>query len=369
MARHGENIYKRRDGRYEGRYVTGKTLSGKTRFGYVYARTYAETQQRLLRKKAELLAQSDERPAGRAVRLSEWMAHWLENEVLGSVKPSSYQAYRRQISRHLLPALGQCMLSQITPALVHDFVEGLRAKGLSPATSRGVYRLLRAAMRFAQEEGILRKNPCKKIRIYMEETPAQRVLTPMEQRALRAAITEEKDLPALMSLYTGMWLGEVCALKWSDIDWERRALTVRRTVQRVECAKPTEVCKTLLTVGTPKSRSSHRVLPLPDFLVDRLRALQGSRDATVYVFSASAHAAEPRTVQRRLKRLLKKLGIDGAHFHTLRHSFATRLLELGVDVKTLSLLLGHGSAKTTLDFYAHSLIEQQQSAIARLAAC
>lgn len=367
MARRGENIYRRRDGRFEGRYVTGKTPAGKTRFGYVYARTYAQTRQLLLQRKAALLGQGVE-AAQRGGTLGEWMARWMENEVLGSVKPSSYQAYRRQIDRHLLPALGHCPLSQITPALIHDFVEGLRAKGLSASTSRGVYRLLRAAMRFAQEEGILRKNPCKKIRIYIEETPAQRVLTPAEQRALRAAITKEQDLPALLSLYTGMRLGEVCALKWSDIDWEKRTLTVRRTVQRIERAKQTEVGKTLLAVGTPKSRCSHRVLPLPDFLVDMLRALQSTRGSAEYVFSTAAHAAEPRTVQRRFKRLLKKLGIEGAHFHTLRHSFATRLLELGVDIKTLSLLLGHGSAKTTLDYYAHSLFEQQQSAIARLAA-
>jgi len=203
----------------------------------------------------------------------------------------------------------------------------------------------------------------------MEETPAQRVLTPPEQKALRAAITEKEDLPALVSLYTGLRLGEVCALKWSDIDWERRTLTVRRTVQRVAQMGEAGRSKTLLAIGTPKSRSSHRVLPVPDFLLDKLRALLAQQRAAEYVFSATAHAAEPRTVQRRFKRLLRKLGIEGAHFHTLRHSFATRLLELGVDIKTLSLLLGHGSARTTLDFYAHSLVEQQRLAMERLAAC
>ena len=170
----------------------------------------------------------------------------------------------------------------------------------------------------------------------------------------------------LLSLYTGMRLGEICALKWTDIDWERKTIAVRRTAQRV-VRTDWPGTKTVLMIGTPKSRSSCRVLPVPAFLLDGLRRMAKQAESG-YVFGDSAKAAEPRTVQRRFKRFMESIGISGVHFHTLRHSFATRLLEMNVDVKTVSVLLGHESAQTTLDFYAHSLLDQQRAAMALLAA-
>lgn len=369
MARHGENIYKRKDGRYEGRYVIGKTLAGKTRFGYIYARQYSEARRLLIQKKSELLNRSDCGEFTRRGTLKEWMTYWMENELLGSVKASSYQTYLNQMNRHLLPALGGYDLIQLTPGIVHDFVEELRARGLACNTVQGIYRLLSAAMRFALEEGVIRKNPCKRIRVRREESAEQRVLSHAEQEKLRAAVSDEKDIPALLSLYTGIRLGEVCALKWSDIDWESRTITIRRTAQRVAQPKTADGGKTMLMIGTPKSMRSHRVLPIPEFVLERMRGMMKKKTISEYVFGTMGHAAEPRTIQRRFQRLMEKLGISGAHFHTLRHSFATRLLELGVDIKTVSTLLGHGSAKTTLDFYAHSLIEHQRAAVERLAAC
>ena len=368
MARHGENIYKRRDGRYEGRYVIGKTLAGKTRLGYVYACQYAEVRRVLLQKKAELLGRTGNKEIVRQGTLEEWMAYWMENELLGSVKTSSYQTYLRQMNRHLRPALGHYFLSQLTPGIVYDFIEGKRAEGLADTTIRGIYRLLSAAMAFALEEGVIRKNPCRKIRVQTEESAEQRVLSRPEQEKIRRMASGEEELPALLSLYTGMRLGEVCALKWEDIDWEKRTITVRRTVQRVSQGKSSPGGKTLLMIGTPKSTQSHRVLPVPAFLLERLRKQMEMQNSAEYIFGTAGQAAEPRTIQRRFAKLMKKAGIADAHFHTLRHSFATRLLELGVDVKTVSALLGHSSAKITLDFYAHSLIDQQRAAVERLAA-
>lgn len=369
MARHGENIYKRKDGRYEGRYVIGKTLTGKTKFGYVYAHTFAQTRHMLLQRRAELLEGPGTGETFCQGTLAEWMPYWMENEIMGSVKASSYQTYLRQINRHLLPALGRYSPSQLTPVIIQGFIDGLGAKGLSGGTVRGVYRLLSAAMRYAAEEGVVRKNPCRRIRIQKGEEAEQRVLSRPEQESLRNAMTGERDLPALLSLYTGMRLGEVCALKWADIDWERRTITVRRTVQRVAQMKRVESAKTLLMIGAPKSKHSQRVLPVPAFLLERLRPMLQEHGAMEYVFGTAAHAAEPRTIQRRFQRLTNRLGVSGAHFHTLRHSFATRLLELGVDIKTVSALLGHSSPKTTLDFYAHSLMENQRIAMERLASC
>ena len=144
---------------------------------------------------------------------------------------------------------------------------------------------------------------------------------------------------------------------------------MRRTVQRI-AGKGAESSsrRTLLMIGTPKSRRSCLVIPVPEFILVMLRERLQSCFGDAYVFGKASAAADPRTIQRRFSRLAKKLELSGAHFHTLRHTFATRLLELGVDVKTVSALLGHSSARTTLDFYVHSSGEQQRDAIALLSA-
>lgn len=346
MARHGENIYKRRDGRYEGRYVIGKTLGGKTRFGYIYGHQYAEVKRALLLKKAEYARSSISNGTYRG-KASDWMNEWMENELRGSVKVSSYQTYMNLLKKHILPALGNLKLAAVTPGIVREWIDGMENSGLAGSTVRGAYRLFAAAMKAAWEDGQIQKNPCRKIRIQRTEKEEQRVLTRREQELVKESVSGAKELPALLSLYTGMRLGEVCALKWADVDFEQGTITVRRTVQRV-----LRGAKTMLMIGTPKSLRSRRTIPVPAFLMKLLCEMMPEKDSDAFIFGSTATPAEPRTVQRRFSRFMERLGIRNVHFHTLRHSFATRLLELGVDIKTVSVLLGHGSAKITLDCYA-----------------
>ena len=369
MARRGENIYKRKDGRYEGRYVIGKHRNGRTRFGYIYGYQYADVQFRLMQKKIDSLSR---RPhvAERERTVGEWLCEWMENDLIGSVKASTYQTYLQQTNCHILPRLGNVYLSQITPTVLNTFVCQLKNKGLSISTIKGVFRLLSASLRAAFEEGLLKRNPCRKIKIRSEIHGEQRVLSVREQEQLKKAALQQGDIPVLLSLYTGMRLGEICALKWEDISWTDQTLTVKRTVQRIKrLDSETNRSKTFLMLGTPKSYRSLRVIPLPAFLVEKLALMHSENVDSEYVFSYQSNITEPRTIQRRFQRLIQPLNLTGVHFHTLRHSFATRMLELGIDVKTVSVLLGHGSVKTTLDIYAHSLIDKQRDAIAALASC
>ncbi|MCH5286591.1 MAG: site-specific integrase [Christensenellaceae bacterium] len=367
MARQGENIYRRSDGRYEGRYVIGKLDNGRTRFGYVYGRQYSAVRKLLLKKKAEYLLHSDLPVNAARHTLNEWLSFWMESELRGSIKPSSYQIYQNYYKRHLRPVIGHLRLEQLTPAVIYGYIGTLAASGLSVSMQRGIYRLLTASIRSAVDQGVLSRNPCARIKIQRDARPEQRVLTRAEQQKVRAAVRSEKDVPVLIGLYTGMRLGEICALKWSDINWAGGTITICRTVQRI--ARPryeSNQPRTELTISSPKSVRSNRVLPIPPFLMERLRLMMSVSPASEYIFGKTACAADPRNIQRHFHRMMAQLEITGAHFHTLRHSFATRLLELGVDVQTVSVLLGHSSAKITLEFYTHSLFDQQRAAMNKL---
>lgn len=200
MSRRGENIYKRKDGRYEGCYVIGKTATGRTRFGYVYARQYTEVRTLLLQRKAERLEATRPSFAYRGT-LADWMEHWMENELLGSIKESSRQTYRNLLTHHLLPMLGGYALTQLTPKVVHEFVEELESTGLAESTIRGVYRLLSSAMRYALDEGVIRKNPCRKIHIQPREHGEQRVLNTTNSLSVQGtcSMSSRSGLPIISS--------------------------------------------------------------------------------------------------------------------------------------------------------------------------
>lgn len=360
MARKGENIYKRKDGRYEGRYVIGKKENGCTRFGYIFGRSYAEVHQRLIVAKAEQMRKGTKAEQKKG-SMENYMNKWLQEELRPRIKVSSYQTYMNLLNRHILPHIGRYDITEITLELVGGYIQRLRDIGLSDATINGTFTLLKSFMKDAHEQGLLKVNPCRRFRIKKEMPQKQRVLSVQEQEQLYKA-SEESDFPGVFSLYTGMRLGEISALKWEDIDFDKGTITVCRTVQRIKRMSG----GTILMIGSPKTSRSVRVIPIPVFLIDQLKKLRENSTSSEYVFGKDTKPADPRTLQRHLERLTKNIGISHVHFHTLRHTYATRLMELGVDIKTISVLLGHASVKTTMDIYVHSLFATQCDAVKRI---
>lgn len=363
MCKRGENIYKRKDGRYEGRYVIGKTPDGRTKFGYIYGKSYSCVRSTLLLKKAKML-NAQPVACDTSITLGQWMDSWLKEQVQPFVKPSTFHVYMVTYNRHIAPNLANHRLTFIQPESIRKLIHTLRGKELSQSSIQGVFRLLSRSLEYARTTGLIHTNPCRVVRLPRSETAEQRVLTPEEQKKLGTAARKHADIAALLAMYSGLRLGEVCGLQWSDINWSQGTITVRRTVQRIGIGKAPGK-RTSLYIGTPKSRRSCRVLPVPAFILELLRNKQASA-RSIFIFGLGGQAVDPRTMQRRFARLAQAAGLSDVHFHTMRHSFATRLIEMGVDAKTVSALLGHSSIRTTLDFYVHSLIEHQRRAIAKL---
>jgi len=356
MSRKGENIYRRKDGRWEGRYLKGYEPDGRSIYGSVYGRSYGEVKDKLLPLKLTPIRASNRFPD----LFGEYLMDWLE-ETEHKVKPATQSSYQRIIHQHILPALGGKNLKNITAQDVQRFVNQLKAGDLSAGSIRCIFRVLSAVMGKAAETGAMATDVCKRIVLPPLEHEKVQVLSRPEQEVLEnAAWTDKNGICVLLALYTGMRLGEICALRWEDINLERRVIHVRQTAQRLPLQDGKT--KTAIHLGTPKSRTSQRMIPLSNSMAEYLSAYRPESE-NGYVLTQSAKMAEPRVCQYRFHALLDRAGLRRINFHTLRHTFATRCMELHMDITTLSQLLGHCSVKLTLDTYTDSVWEHKAEAI------
>jgi len=198
------------------------------------------------------------------------------------------------------------------------------------------------------------------------------VLTAQEQNSLLDYVKENLDhkkLGVMIALYTGIRLGELCALQWSDIDFHTGVMSITKTLQRVKNTDPNSTSKTKMVIDKPKSRKSIREIPLPDYLLCLLKQWRGQQPSGNYVLSGRAKYIDPRVMQDIFKACLKSASVEATNFHALRHTFATRAKEQQFDDKSLSELLGHSSVRFTLEKYVHSSIDTKRASMTRLCAC
>lgn len=368
MSRKGENIYKRKDGRWEGRYLKSSP-DGKSRYGYVYAPTYREAKQRL-RQAAALWKPASPRSSDSPI-LSDAALRW-ERSLEHQVKDSTRVKYNAVLRNHILPQLGEVPLSDMTHRRIEDFSRELLAHGgrdgapLSPRTVSDTMSVLRSILRFAARDGA--EIPCdgSTVRIRREPT-AITVLTREEQEMLTSYLfkyTTSQNAGILLSLYAGLRIGEVCALRWEDISPDTKELRVRRTMQRLRDLDGSGP-RTRVVVTPPKSASSLRTIPIPDEVAELLRQLPEEHTGW-FLTGSEERFMEPRCMQHHFRRVLEKTGLPPVNYHALRHTFATRCVELGFDVKTLSELLGHSTVSMTMDRYVHPTMAHKRSYMDRL---
>lgn len=373
MSKKGENIYKRKDGRWEGRYIRLYDENGKAKYGYVYGKNYSDVKQRLLEKKAYSGSQADMASKCSAL-YSEVLDAWLQSTRI-NIKESTYARYSHLIDTHIRSQLGKYQISKISTQLIEGFIENLLScgrvdnnGGLSAKTVTDILTIVKSTIDYARYNNLVVSCNLSKMTIKKKDKE-MRVLCQSEQDALIRVLIADMDLykfGVLLSLYTGIRIGELCALQWEDLSITNSTLKVRKTMQRIQETNIGASSKTKIIITEPKSDCSIRDIPLPSFLVEIARQFRDHPKA--YILSGErGKYIEPRTMQNRFKTYVKESGISDANFHSLRHTFATRCVEVGFELKSLSEVLGHSNVNITLNRYVHSSFELKYSNMNKLA--
>ena len=361
LPRYGENIYRRKDGRWEGRYIAMRLPDGRAKYKSVYGKTHDIVKKKQM---AAIQALAKEPAAACDLTVKELFARYLAQ---ADVKPSTRERYRFMIERHILPQLGQTPVSKLTAKGLSDFLRHLKNHGrldgkggLSAKTVRDLAVLMKTLLRFAQKEYHC---VCDALNAKLPASTQKKVevLSEQELTVLSKALSPSTKITCavMLALHAGLRVGEVCALRASDIDFLAGTIHVRRSVQRITLHGVSR-----LLVQRPKSDSSERIIPLHPELLLLLKRVSAKLPPDAYLMTGRAdRPMDPRTCQYQFTVLLRRCGIRHRGFHALRHTFATRCVEAGADIKSVSELLGHADIKTTLKLYVHPSLESKRRCI------
>ena len=360
-------IRQRKDGRWEGLYS----------LNYKRKSVYGKTQDEVRKKLNKILNDIDNHSyiANPNISFGAWLDEWLDVYVKPNVKLSTYGSYERQIRLHIKPEIGRIKLKDLTANTLQKLLNKKRNEGLSASSVRGVFKVISCAYKEAYKNNYVKRNICDLVTLPKEQQREMRVFTLVEQQALQDALKGERlGIGVLLSL---MRIGEILGLKFSDIDFKECTITVRRSLNRLTLYDNSEK-KTDIVISEPKTSNSNRVIPLQEFLipllkehkqmlaVEKKRVCQLYNDNDFVICNEFGKCIEPRTYQVFFKNMLEKAKIETTHFHTLRHTFATRALENGFDVKVLASVLGHANASTTLNKYVHALPDHKKQSMEKL---
>lgn len=295
------------------------------------------------------------------------------------LKESSYAHYVELTEHYIGPYLGKLSFEDLDCSMAGEYVRRLKTEGrtsgkggLSDKTIRDICSLIKSVYYFSAENGYCPPDiRFPKLTLAKPSRTKSQVLTASHQKQLEAylkANMSPENLGIILCLYTGMRIGEICALKWSDVDFESCLINVNRTVLRIRNTQSRgKQSKTVIVTGTPKTDSSLRAIPVPKAIGKHLKAEGKHLPGDYYVATCSLHLMEPRRYYEKYKQILRKCGITTDYtFHALRHTYATRCIESGIDPKVVSELLGHSSVTITLNRYVHPTMELKKRCVERL---
>ncbi len=304
------------------------------------------------------------------MKYKDWLAEWLKNYIQITNKQRTCDRYNDIINRFILPNLGEYELCQITPIVLQKFITLLSSKVnkktnkcISASYINVVISVVRSSLKTAYTLGYLTEYTADKIKRPKISEKAVQCFTKLEQKKIEQFILTSKKQRlkgVIICFYTGLRIGELLALTWDDIDFVKKRLQVAKS-----CYDGYIDGKHCVINGTPKTENSIRQIPLSKSIVELLKNMK-KQNQSEYVISYSGKQILVRSYQRSFELLLKRLNISHKGFHATRHTFATRAIECGIDVKTLSEILGHKNAMVTLNRYAHSLWEHKSDMMNKL---
>lgn len=303
------------------------------------------------------------------LNLKNWLEHYLEDYKKLTLKRRTYLRYKELINFHIIPNLGNYKLEELNFEILQGFISEkancgnlVTHQGLSKSMISSIISIIKNALDLAIKCKKLDYNPCRDLILPSSTCKTVTAYSIHQQLMLEKFLVDDKKtnhLGIVICLYTGIRLGELLALTWDDIDLNAGTMNINKTYARVKETSG----KYVDLVSTPKTLTSQRLIPIPNFLV-RLLKQKKKQSSSPYVISTSKGGmVSPRSYQRTFEKVISKCGIDKKNFHSLRHTFATRALENGMDVKTLSEILGHKNPIITLNAYAHSLFSTKQKMI------
>ena len=363
MSKKGINIYKRKDGRWEGRFIKQRLTNGKYKYGYVFADKYGKAKKLLIQQQSKWENDVSEAAANKT-KLRVLGEDWL-NSSTAFLKESTVAKYRDYFNGYIVGTLGDYSISDITNGDLTEFCHkvmtngGISGKGLCRTTVLSILGVLNSIKKYAENKGLVVHyvTDCIDFRVNRSD---KRVFSSSERLRLIEYLESNMNLQNLgiyTALCTGIRIGELCALRWEDISLVDKKMHIRRTMQRIRCDN-NEPTKTKIVITPPKSEYSKRTIPLFTDLCEKMRAFYRPNS---YVLTGDNETyIEPRRMQYYFKSILNVCDIKDANFHALRHTFATRSVDNGVDIKCLSEILGHSSVTVTLSNYVHPSMESKR---------
>ena len=361
------SIFQRKDGRWEGRIVIGYNEKGNPITKNVTAKTQGECKEKLEALKEQCGRTTDRLKPD--MPFGDWLDFWYQNFSKPKLRPTTQECYEGRIYTHIIPDIGKIPLNKLTQNDLQQFYARLKksgrkknvekfGEGLSDRMVRSCHTTCHTALDKAFAESLISANPANGCKLPPKKAKEMQVLTQAEIiRFLRQAKEEGYYEMFLLELTTGMRRGEILGLKWRDLNLATGELRITRQV--VKTGKTTEI-------SAPKTKSSIRTILLPPDMVEILTELKKHTKGE-WIFPSPVKEGEPRNpsaVYSRFQIILKRANCKHVRFHDLRHTFATMALENGMDIKTLSAMIGHVSAETTLNIYSHITdIMQQQAAV------
>lgn len=289
---------------------------------------------------------------------------WLQNKK--NIKIQTFQKYERLINLYLVNSLGFYKLRDINAEIIMNFLNDEANNGMSISVQKTILYIIKSSIRYAEEKKLCKNINLDSIKL-QKYIPKIKILCKSDQLKLEEYLKSDiniRKICLLLCLYTGIRIGELCGLKWNDIDFINKNIIIKRTIQRIKNNDAESKRKTKLIESTPKSETSNRIIPIPEFLIDLLKKYKSRNN--YYILSRSQKYYDPRQFEYFYERVLYNCNINYVNFHTLRHTFATRAIESKMDIKTLSEILGHSSVDITLKIYVHSSLELKKQCIENL---